>query len=607
MDEKKENMETTNSRNLARRPRLNEDWPISSYSFDCWPQEKPPDSLWETAHQMRRLWNDLTAIFVRARELDTRDDSGSPLHSKEERAAIYYPFQQRKSARSANNEAYAARYDLAQSIWGAVPSLAEVGKRYLGVIPAACYESVIARFIVTFKNWRKNHAQRGEPHFKSGPLLNVNIPLVFNAGISVHDLATGKSVQLRDTYALRHNQAAQAEYLRNGWFDIGCQRDRLPLHVAYHRPLPPGCRIKRVSLIGRRGEHLGWRWQLQVQLEHPPDAPRLTRCHAGEVSERLAYALREPTGRVAGLDLGWRMRDGYLRIGFLTDNGGNRYELCLPLDFGNKATRKHNRRAAKKWRGADAGEWQRLSEWQHLKSEQAKLDDELNAVKLQIKQMADELLELPAPLQNFRQHYDKVRGRSLRNLLDDLTALNTTPEIVTVLQEWDVRSRLQWKRWAGAFARATMARRDWYRKLAAWLAENFDLIAWKGALDLKEIAEAETDHPARRNAEKWRVAASLSTLRPLIRQAFEKRKGILQDEELKFPSSLCAVVDCGAAIVSEPHKLVHLCENGHQEDQDATASGVFLSRIKGSVAITLPPVEIPHELRRCVRIVGRDD
>ena len=82
---------TAKRKNPVRRERLNKDWPIKVYTYDCWPQEKPPQALWDTAHEMRRLWNDLTAIFRMILADDVRDEAGKPLLSKEESAVLWAP------------------------------------------------------------------------------------------------------------------------------------------------------------------------------------------------------------------------------------------------------------------------------------------------------------------------------------------------------------------------------------------------------------------------------------------------------------------------------------------------------------------------------------
>ena len=61
-------------KNLARRERLNKDWPIKVYTYACWPQGTIPSALWDTAHEMRRLWNDFTAIFRDILSKDLKDE-----------------------------------------------------------------------------------------------------------------------------------------------------------------------------------------------------------------------------------------------------------------------------------------------------------------------------------------------------------------------------------------------------------------------------------------------------------------------------------------------------------------------------------------------------
>ena len=69
----------TKSKNPARRERLHPDWPVKVQVYRCWPLcaashfyrvegcpdclDAIPQDLWDTAHKMRRLWNEFTALL----------------------------------------------------------------------------------------------------------------------------------------------------------------------------------------------------------------------------------------------------------------------------------------------------------------------------------------------------------------------------------------------------------------------------------------------------------------------------------------------------------------------------------------------------------------
>src|SRR5215813_14426810 len=106
-----------NRKKTARRERLHKDWPIKVLVYTCWPLGEPPVELWDTAHEIRRLWNAFVFLFRDALGADVKDEAGKPLLSKEERAKVWAPI-------NMNN-------------------LREVGKGWKEKLDRACRESVV--------------------------------------------------------------------------------------------------------------------------------------------------------------------------------------------------------------------------------------------------------------------------------------------------------------------------------------------------------------------------------------------------------------------------------------------------------------------------------
>lgn len=540
-------------KNLARRVRLNPDWPITVFVFDCWPQGAIPQSLWDTARMMQQLWNELCAVFDAASAADVKGEDGKPALSKDERKAIY------------------AGLDL--------KPLREIAKRYGGLIPAECYYSVVDRFLVTFKEWRKAPKHKGPPRQKFA-LDKINIPLVFNAGQSTDWLAVDTGhVFARNVAHLKPapGEEPSPEYLRNGRFNVGINREPLHLHVALHRALPEVGRIKRVSLVGKREEAFGWSWQLQAQVEHSavPSLP--------------------PVGRVAGLDLGWRVREDGLRIGVLADSSGHRYELRLPFAFGNRNARRRSEwlkslnpniddHTIADWR--DLWEWQRRADaWKDLcKQKLSTIPDDVRAL------WPNEARRSYAALQ-------KMGVGGLRRLNRLLTETGIDDAATATLAEWKERAE-QYTRWIrGQQLNALAHRQDHYRKLADWLARNFDVIAWEGDLGLKEMAEEDSGQHAIENAKTYRHLASLHLLRTYIAQALKKHGRTIQPVKTAW-TNRCAW--CGAYL--EPSSnLLAVCENGHTNDVDEAASAFLCSQIETPAGMCEKAAEIPTQLNRYLR------
>lgn len=579
---------TPKRRNLARRPRLNPDWPIYIYKWDCWPVthdgqiQKMPDALWKTAKLMQSLWNDYCALFQKVGDLDKKTEDGIPLLAKEERAALWFWITNAKTERTEQN---AERYDLAVQLWGDVlPSLRAIAQaKYKGLLSSHCYEAVINKFIVTVKQWKKNPAIFGPPKTQY-VLSKIKIPIFYYEGKNAAWLSSARNSERAQAWFIptEEGKAWKLEHKDkwqiNGWFDIGIdERTRINLHVALHRQLPEIGRIKAVSLCGQHNKPFGWAWSLQVQYESP--------------KEKAFVA----TNRVAGLDLGWRNMGTYLRIGMLKLSNGQSIELQLPFEFADYGERRFVQRLKKQ--GCES---RVITNWLEIPVFQAKEDAVKDKCKAQLKALPVEVTATwPVQTANRLKGLTKMGSQGLWRLLSELREANIEDAGRAALEEWQHDSTPLRRAIRKAQLRTETFRLDHYRKIAKWLATNFDVVAWEGDLSLKQMAE-KSGGDAIDEAQKYRMIASLHLLRQCIKQAMQKAGRQLTGLPASYSSSQCA--KCGGWI-DHQGKLLVVCENGHKWDQDVNSSTLFINELEGQASMSPAVVIIPDELKRCLRAV----
>lgn len=589
-------------KNPARRERLNKEWPFKIYSYDAFPQKPPPKALWDTAHGMKRLWNDLTAKFKSVSDRDLKDEEKKPLLSKEDRKIL----------------------------WGELnlKELREHGKTYSDQLDAACREFVINAFLVTLANWRKNPQRYGPPRFHH-EIDSIHIPLDFNAGKSADWITNGSTASMRDTLDLKGDKEKQSEYLNNGHFSIGINRAPWKLHVAYggrsgqHRRLLPEIgRIKRISLIGRKDSAFGWRWQIQVRYEQPAEQPR------------------ETTGRVAGWDSGgWRLMEDRIRVGVLADNAGYFYEISIPMAIGllNRETRKDIM-----WCQSKGIEYTKPLTWYDLFDLDSRYGLALEECKRKLRIIYEREKETwPPRARKIMGGIVKMRDTGLNELRRLIEPIESQAK--SLIDEWIATSEKLNRQIRAFEAHATAAKLNAYREVIAWM-KVFDVIAWEGDLSLKEMAEdggkrkkkrkeiheaqgqwvnRSGDEIVSEESQKFRQIAGQYQLRALARERhgticrcgahfLQHQEGFackefvprLQNEKAAYSTLTCP--ECDGA-VERTRKLVLTCENGHSRDQDVAASLYFLNKIKGHTSITAEPLEIPAHLRPYLRVMDVDE
>jgi hypothetical protein len=476
----------------------------------------------------------------------------------------------------------------------------------------------------------------------------INIPLEYNQGKSAEWLnASQGTAGVRYTLEMKKgaprdedgepilSEQELQEYLNNGHFCAGISRARLNLHVAYGGRsgkkkyfLPPNCRIKAVSLCGKRNSAHGWSWSFQVRIERP------------------AEPTRPLTGRVCGWDaIGWRLMDGYIRIGVIADNAGYVYEVRIPLAIGALSRRLRREKAyceKQGWEYAKPTAWDELNE---LKSRYGKT---LESCKEKVAKIYEEEKDSwPAAARRRAGSITRMRDTGLRRLRHKLEGTDSAAK--QTIDDWDVEAAQLNKKIRSFEVHATKTKKDAYRQIAAWLGA-FDRIGWRNGTGLKRMAEESGKLKKRRkgkhgetgrweertpdervleNSQKFRQIAGLYNLIKFVKEKHgvgcvcgdhmfqhEDNNGKcmacecetfsprLTNSEVTYSTLSCQ--ECGGAI-KRGQQLLLVCDNNHQQDQDVAKSLHLLANIEGSARINAPALDIPPHLRPYLRLMDASE
>lgn len=361
---------------------------------------------------------------------------------------------------------------------------------------------------------------------------------------------------------------------------FGIDGQTFDFRVRLHRQMPVDAVVKRVAWLGewqpRPWNDEYWVWHLAIWLEIPPEAFVIT-----------------PDGQTqAGVDLGWRKFDDYLRIGYICDSAGRNVELRLPLEMSSFQTRRHSL----------------PSSWEDKREMDAQISAQVDVTKVTIKPLL-QAADLPADIRRSVGQLQKMRQGGLKKLRVMLAGLYETEywsseveEVIQVLDDWHAMdSRLSYQ--VNQLSRRLVRRREWlYGNLAKWLWETYGMVVWEGDLDVKVMAEDADKEPALKAANRYRQIAAIGELRRFIERAAIKYGGELVDGEAAGTTNKCSV--CGALVLTGPARML-ICANGHLQDQDYNAAKNLLSRINGDLGRSeglrkAGELEIPDELEGIV-------
>lgn len=375
----------------------------------------------------------------------------------------------------------------------------------------------------------------------------VSVQIV--GGLAVEDLENGGSSQVvmteqwhRCAHDRRDPNSKRSQKVRRLTLHlrVGSDDERKPvwaeLPIGLHRPLPPGARIKRVTVqrrrIGPRDE-----WSALFVLDLPPAVPTSL----------------EP---VVAIDIGWRQSGGRgrLRLACLADESGTDVEWRMPDRIATglqkpedlRSTRDQNLTDIRDWlaawkAGADVPEWfaeksETLSQWRSC-ARLAAL-----CIEWRGRRFAGD-----------RQAYDRCEA-------------------------WRLQDRHLWSWERSQYVGAQRARRDHFRCLAADLARRYGTVVLE-EFDLRTFArlplpeEGDSGKAQRSN----RFMAGLAELRLIIRNAFATAGGTVATVDPANTTRQCH--ECGAIETWDAAaRLRHTCVNGHEWDQDQNAARNILAR-----------------------------
>ena len=441
------------------RKRLRE-WPTIAYKYRAYPREIP-QQMWDTAREMRRVWNALIVL----REQAFTDTKEIEKTAKKERWKQFWADAKVSIAASALN-------------W-------------------ECKSEVFDRF----ETASKMAAKKGATLHTHSYLDRVAIPHRFTGGglpIAKFFAITKRAERIRiepvdpSVYELTYNPRRRAD-MTDGIF--GIDGATIPFRCHLHRPMPAETIVKKAVWSGRFFPHRKadkpgdkWEWHIQLTVEVPPFPP-----------------IKE-NGPVAGLDLGWRvMAEGaYLRIGMLADSEGQVIELRLPLlDTG--ASRYKKSKLLEKSRT-----WYDILEFDRQIGEC--VEDAKGGMRAR-------LAKLPPSFDKMRQSGLRKFLRTLDE--QDIENLHQRAAIRAGLEAWDHRERYL-QRIKADLQERLLGRKRWlYQNLASWLTKRYRLISWEADLSIKLLAESH-DNPAIANSMKYRQWAALGEFREYLKKAAKK-------------------------------------------------------------------------------------
>ncbi len=422
-------------------------------------------------------------------------------------------------------------------------------------LPCWAKWQVYESFQKSHRMWAKKQA--GIPSIKRG-LRKINIEHRTQSG--------GEPISWLYEYRdKKHTCIRRSSGLARGHFSIN--DTRIPFEVVMHRPPDPAAILKRYSLCGQyEPAFREWRWKIILLVEYPP--------------QDIVHG-----NAVFGLDLGYRRHEDGLRLGVLYHPKGS-YEIYLPFNLANRSERKQMERFPESEATRDIRQvWEMQSRQDYL----------LEECKAQLREIEKD--NWPEAARASMSGIVKMRAGGLRRLRKELFDAGISLEF---FESWYTRHVEMSKRIRKAQIRIQATKNALYRNIAAWLSRHCAVLAWEDDLDLKEIAESDTDQIAIKEAQKYRQYAGLFRLRSFIREKMNDR---IPKIEGAYSTQECE--HCGGHIEPGP-AVILTCENGHRCDQDLNAARVLFHRLASEIKETpgnLPAVDRAQVARSIRRVV----
>ena len=454
-------------------------------------------------------------------------------------------------------------------------------------------EDVISRFETAHKMALK---VGGELKLRSGFIRQFHFPHRFTGGglepEAIHRnrskrlfiAAVAEEFYADNKYRKRLNRVA------SGRFGIGLNNSlQIPFRIVLERRIPPDAKIKTAVLTGKL-KNQSWEYYLVLTVTEPVIVPP---DKSGE----------QPRA-VAGIDLGWRKFDDYIRFGVLADSEGNLFEFRLPHNPGKKQSL---RRLEKLLARHDKTLPEFPQTWQDIDDWKSKSDLKTERVKELLRAFSLPPTETIQPLVT---NLVKLRKGGLLRLLKALEQIageikpgkgSDAAKALDILREWREECFSGEKAINYTRDRLINNRNYSYQLLADWLKKNYARIALQSDLRLGQLAEKtarmsllEEGGPALKNSAKFRVRVALNELLKWIKQKQGNGEEWLEPVKSAKTSTTCCI--CGSSGESTA-KLLITCGNGHEQDQDVQAAVNLRNELGDEFSASGQQIIIPDKLK----------
>lgn len=561
--------------------KLRPDWQVKNYVIPISRIETGED-FWNEARILKNAWNDIVAVYrsfdERIKELETAlfEAKKEKLDSTDIKADLNQLKKQRK--------------DETLQCWKS-QSVNVLNNDWENLQIA-----VNSAINLAFKN-------NGTMHFKSG-IQSVNFCKRYSGGgVAFSELLTEfdsrdgdllkrKPVALRVGRRRESNRSRQKTPL-HGRMLVGKKRVPINFTGLWSYPeFPEPAFIKKVTLVGKFSKIHHWQWNLIITIEIPP-----------------APVARPDNALTAAIDLGYRRFPDYIRFGLIVDTAGNKFELRLPdgnmLSSYLKGTIKF---LADK--GIEKKFIRDLSDFFLWDSEQGKcLEEAKAALQTLYTEAKDAKMEMPEAWKNAFNGFAKMKNRGLAKMNRTVTGLLedenlSTVEMVREILEATTRIIETWKlkddyfeTEKEHFRRKFLGRRKiLFRQTVKWLAQNYVNLIWENDLKLGEMAtktkkSSRVTDAALKESNKYRQWTGLYQFREFLKEKNAQSGDWLQPARAAYSTAFCD--ECGGETISDPAKLILICVNGHERDQDERAARNLLKGVELSInefpAVYVPP------------------
>jgi transposase len=383
---------------------------------------------------------------------------------------------------------------------------------------------------------RKTTQGHGAPRIQKG-LTSFSIPHRYTGGgVLPESLGSIRAKRFRvnfppsSTYWTNHRHRRRARVAK-AQFLVG--ETSINMNLVVHREIPGDAIIKSVRLVGcKQSPTVEWQIHIAITAEIPRVQPATI-------------------NKVVGIDVGWRTKDGKLRVAVGYD-GTKHFELCISPEFMHNSL------------GCVSIDRQRCC--------QQLCDAAVEQCKAKL--IAVGVIVPP-----------QARSGFLMRMLKDA---NVPADIVQLLQAWK-RENDTLRRKAILLSNAMIGRRNHrYREWAAELAAKYDLVRVE-ALNLPQMYSLGTTKQAQQAGQyalwmsrEWRNLASVGVLISAIENAARMRGKGFERVESAGSTILCS--KCFGAFEVEGNKLEGKCARcGRIVDQDWNAAENIFANIPASL------------------------